>query len=180
MKSLTIVAWEPKSALPPPPPQEVRDQNKDIRPKRTQKKNQFLALSLFQLMEAGGLKRSSGWQECNCVCVRVYFAVNWPEPVFVFVTLVRSTGIDSHATGPLRQPPIWRTGPPGYMAESIPWNRFLRSLNIYKFGLSHLWKCIVQRRLFLYSSWILFTKNHAWWALWQPGSTGLEGTDVLQ
>jgi hypothetical protein len=33
--------------------------------------------------------------------------------------------------------PIWHTGPPSYvrLAEQIPWNRFLGSLNVYKFGL---------------------------------------------
>ena len=53
-----------------------------------------------------------------------------PEPVFV--NLVRIPGIDSQPGGRYENP-IRRTGPPGY----IGWrNRFLGSLNVYKFWLS--------------------------------------------
>ncbi len=54
-----------------------------------------------------------------------------PEPVFV--DLLRSPRIDSHRVGPVQyNNPFCRTGPPGY----IGWrNRFLGSINIYKYGL---------------------------------------------
>jgi hypothetical protein len=55
-----------------------------------------------------------------------------PEPVFV--NLLRSPGIDSQPgmAGRYNNNPICRTGPPGYIAWR---NRFLGSLNVYKYGL---------------------------------------------
>jgi hypothetical protein len=47
--------------------------------------------------------------------------------------------------------PIWRTGPPGYigwrnrfLAESIPWNRFLSFLYVYKYGLWILRRLLIR------------------------------------
>ncbi len=72
------------------------------------------------------------------------------EPVFV--DLLRSPGIDSHPGGPVRQPYLsYRPARLHRLAKSIPQNRFLGSINIYKYG---LWKlrsnnvsCQQQRRL---------------------------------
>jgi hypothetical protein len=59
--------------------------------------------------------------------------VAWPEPEFV--NLLRSPGIDSHPGGPLRQPLLmYRAAWPHRLEESISWNRFLGSLNVYKYG----------------------------------------------
>ncbi len=57
-----------------------------------------------------------------------------PEPAFQ--NLLRSPGIDSQPDGLVRQPyltflPARQHRP----AEWIPWNRFLGSLNVYKYGL---------------------------------------------
>ncbi len=49
----------------------------------------------------------------------------------MFVDLLRSPRIDSQPGGPVRQPYICRTGPTVY----IPRNRFLGSINVYKYGL---------------------------------------------
>jgi hypothetical protein len=53
-----------------------------------------------------------------------------------FVNFLKSPGIDSHPCGgPLRQP--YLTDWPAWLhrrVESIPWNRFLGSLNIHKYG----------------------------------------------
>jgi hypothetical protein len=60
-----------------------------------------------------------------------------PEPEFV--NLFRTPGIDSQpGSPPVRQP--YLTNRPARLhgiAESIPWNRFLGYLNVYKFGLSN-------------------------------------------
>ncbi len=63
------------------------------------------------------------------------------EPVFV--NLLRSPGIDSQPGGPVRQP--YLTYRPAWLqrqAESVSWNRFLGSLNVYKYGLwnSYQWE----------------------------------------
>jgi hypothetical protein len=52
------------------------------------------------------------------------------SPNSEFVNISRSPKIDSQPGGPVRQP-----GPPGYKGW---WNRFLRSLNVYKYGLRRL------------------------------------------
>ncbi len=51
----------------------------------------------------------------------------------VFVNFLRSPGIDSQPGVPVRQPYLMYR--PARQAESVPWNRFLGSLNVYKFGL---------------------------------------------
>ncbi len=58
-----------------------------------------------------------------------------PEPEFV--NLLRSPGIGFQpGRRPLRQPYLtYRPAKLHRLAESIPWNRFLGSLNVYKFGL---------------------------------------------
>jgi hypothetical protein len=63
-----------------------------------------------------------------------------PEPLFV--NLLRSPGIDSQPGGPVRQPYLtYRPDRLHRLAESIPWNRFLGSLNVYKYRLcGHLLK----------------------------------------
>jgi hypothetical protein len=62
-------------------------------------------------------------------------ALVWlPEPVFV--NLLRSPGIDSQDGGPLRQLYLlYRPDRLHRLAESIPRNRCLGSLNVYKYGL---------------------------------------------
>jgi hypothetical protein len=56
------------------------------------------------------------------------------EPVFVY--LLRSQEIDSQPGGPVRQPYLsyWPVSL-HRLAESIPLNRFLGSINVYKYGL---------------------------------------------
>jgi hypothetical protein len=57
-----------------------------------------------------------------------------PEPVFV--DLVRSLRIDSQPGGPVLQPYLsYRHARLHRLAKSIPRNRFLVSINIYKYGL---------------------------------------------
>ncbi len=57
------------------------------------------------------------------------------EPVFV--DLLRSPRIDSQPVGPVRQPYLsYRPARLHGLAKSIPRNRFLVSINIYKYGLS--------------------------------------------
>ncbi len=61
-------------------------------------------------------------------------ALSSSEPVFV--NLLRSPGINSQPGGPLRQPYLtYRPVRLHSLAESINWNRFLGSLNDYKYGL---------------------------------------------
>ena len=53
-----------------------------------------------------------------------------------FVNLLRSRGIDSQPGGPALQPYLTHRPDRLHMlAESIPWKRFLGSLNVNKFGL---------------------------------------------
>ncbi len=60
----------------------------------------------------------------------------------VFVNLLRSPGTDSQPGGPVRQPYLlYRPVRLHRLAESIPWNLFLGSLNVYKYG---LWGCGIQ------------------------------------
>ncbi len=65
-----------------------------------------------------------------------------PEPVFV--NLLRSLGIDSQPSGavpPRRVPQPYLSYRPGRLqrlAESISRNRFLRPINVYKYGLNPL------------------------------------------
>ncbi len=68
----------------------------------------------------------------------------WTEPVFVI--LLRSPGIDCHPGGPVPQPYLsYRPARLHRPAESIPRNRFLGSLNVYKPAMPsdlfrHSWK----------------------------------------
>ncbi len=64
-----------------------------------------------------------------------------PEPVFVI--LLRSLGIDSQPDGPVRQPYLtyWPTRL-HRLSESIPWNRFLGSVNVYIYGLCALYPVV--------------------------------------
>jgi hypothetical protein len=56
------------------------------------------------------------------------------EPVFV--NLLRSPAIDSQPGGPVRQPYLtYRNARLQSLAKSIPRNRFLGSLNVYKYVL---------------------------------------------
>ncbi len=70
--------------------------------------------------------------------IRLYFArTSAPEEKTepVFVNLLRSPGIDSQPGWPVRQPYLsYRPARLHRLAESIPLNRFLGSLNIYKYG----------------------------------------------
>jgi hypothetical protein len=63
-----------------------------------------------------------------------YYNLDGPEPLFV--NLLRSPGVDYQIGGPLRQPSLtYRLARLHRLVESIPWNRFHGSLNVYKFGL---------------------------------------------
>ncbi len=69
-------------------------------------------------------------------CIYFSQAVNPQQPEPVFVNLLRSSGIDSHPGGPVRQPYLlYRPAMLHRLAESNPRNRFLVSLNVYKYGL---------------------------------------------
>jgi hypothetical protein len=58
------------------------------------------------------------------------------EPLFV--NLFRSTGIDSQPDGPVQQPYLsYRPAMIHRLAKSNSRNRFLVSLNVYKYGLSN-------------------------------------------
>ncbi len=57
----------------------------------------------------------------------------------VFVNLLRSPGIDPYPGGPVQEPYLlYRPAMLHNLAESIPRNRFLGSINVYKYGLSTL------------------------------------------
>ncbi len=57
-----------------------------------------------------------------------------PEPVFV--EPLRSPEIDSRPGGPVRQPYVlYRPARQHRLTASIPGNRFLGSINVYKYGL---------------------------------------------
>jgi hypothetical protein len=54
----------------------------------------------------------------------------------VFVNLLWSPGIDPSPGGPVQQPYLsYRPARLHSLAESIPRNRFLGSINVYKYGL---------------------------------------------
>ncbi len=59
------------------------------------------------------------------------------DPELDFVILLMSPGIDFQPGGPVRQPYLtYRLARLHRLVESIPWNRFLGSLNVYTYGLS--------------------------------------------
>ncbi len=75
-----------------------------------------------------------------------------PEPVFV--GLLRSPGIDSQPGGPKRQNYLsYRPAKLHRLAESIPLNRFLSSINVYKYGLRSPFQGIDSVCLFSLASW---------------------------
>ncbi len=56
-----------------------------------------------------------------------------------FVNILRSLGIDSQPGRPVRQPCLThRPARLYWLAESIPWDRLLGSLNVFKFGIWRL------------------------------------------
>jgi hypothetical protein len=62
------------------------------------------------------------------------FGLLCTEPVFV--DLLRSPGIDSQPGGSVRQPYLsYRPARLHRLAESVPRNRFLGPINVYKYGL---------------------------------------------
>ncbi len=83
---------------------------------------------LFLYVQCTKIWRRSGWEYEGA------YMYMYTEPVFV--NLVRSPGIDSHPCGPERQSHFsYRPARIHRLAESIPRNRFLGSLNVYKYGL---------------------------------------------
>jgi len=73
------------------------------------------------------------WRKTN-----LFWRISPPEPVFV--NLLRSPGIDFQPGGSVWQPYLtYRLARIHRLAELIPWNRFLGSLNVYKFGLRLHW-----------------------------------------
>jgi hypothetical protein len=70
---------------------------------------------------------------CLLYSVVRFFRYLYPESEFVH--LLRSPRTVSQPGGPVRQPYLtYRPARLHRLAESIPWNRFLGSLNVYKFG----------------------------------------------
>ncbi len=62
-----------------------------------------------------------------------------PHTEPVFVNLIRSPEIDSRPCGPVQQPYLtYRPAGLHRLAESLPRNRFLGSINVYKYGLSSI------------------------------------------
>ncbi len=79
---------------------------------------------------------------CTFVIELLYFLYNMLySSIQFFVTRnrarIRSPEIDSKESIPPTYVAFYRTGTPGFnrLAESILWNRFLGSLNVYKCGL---------------------------------------------
>jgi hypothetical protein len=69
-------------------------------------------------------------------CIYFSQAVNPQQPEPVFVNLLGSPGIDSQPGGPVRQPYLlYLPAMLHRLAESNPRNRFLVSLNFYKYAL---------------------------------------------
>ncbi len=67
---------------------------------------------------------------------KLHTLLSRPEPEPVFVDLLRSPRIDSRPGGPVRQPYLsYRPARLHRLAKSIPRNRFLSSIHIYKYGL---------------------------------------------
>jgi hypothetical protein len=80
----------------------------------------------------------------------------FPEPVFL--DLLRSPGIDSQPGEPVRQPYLsYRPARRHRLPESIYRNRFLGSINVYKYGLCTF--SSIQRN-------ILLLDNKAFYRLW--------------
>ena len=104
------------------------------------------SLLLFCLHDLFGLFQSNSrrWvmiSSYNQAIMHMHFKIA-SEPVFV--NLIRSPGIDSQPTGPVRQPYLsYRPAGLQRLAESIPRNRFLGSINVYKYGLSPQMKCVI-------------------------------------
>jgi hypothetical protein len=68
--------------------------------------------------------------------IQIKFRIEVDEAEPVFVNLLRSPGIDFRPGGPVRRPYLsyWPARLHS-LAESIPRNQFLGSLNVYKYGL---------------------------------------------
>ncbi len=74
------------------------------------------------------------------------------EPVFV--DLLWSPGIDSQPGGPVRQPYLsYRPAMLHRQVESNPPNRFLVSLNVYKYGLCYCSQLLQDYRSFSETQW---------------------------
>ncbi len=93
------------------------------------------------------------------------------EPVFV--NLLRSPGIDSQPGGPVPYL-TYRPARVRSLEKSIPWNRFLGPLNVYKFGLWFLFN-VTRKRLFtvLYTElYVLEVDIIQWFRLTRCHDTG--------
>jgi hypothetical protein len=138
--------WFRVTGLPPPPP--------------TARQSGHTALICFQLMTFGRRAHRRASHYCigkyelsvsitNSSLISITFSSNiryiLAEPVFV--DHLRSPGIDSHPGGPVRQPYFsYRLAEPHRLAESISRNRFLGSINDYKYGLWRHTCCTVDTR----------------------------------
>ncbi len=79
------------------------------------------------------------WVKAGTICVVLIsvWQLRCSEPVFV--NLLRSPGIDSQPGGPVRHPYLsYLPAVLLRLAESIPLNRFLGSVNVYKFVLQEV------------------------------------------
>jgi hypothetical protein len=88
--------------------------------------------------EGGGEWEGRGWAGEIALCAQTHtlhrYGHTSPEPEFV--NLLRSPGIEFQPGGPVQQPYLtYRLTRLHRLAESNPWNRFLGSLNDYKYGL---------------------------------------------
>jgi hypothetical protein len=84
-------------------------------------------------------------------CMRIRGLLSEPE----FINLLRSPRIDSQPCGPVRKPYLkYRPARLHRLAESIPesipWNRFLGSLNIHSFGSD-----AEGQRIMIHVNWLL-------------------------
>jgi hypothetical protein len=72
----------------------------------------------------------------ECTIITVHYNITFRELELEYVNLLRSPGIDSQPGEPIRQPYLkYRPARPHRLAESIPLNRFLCVLKVYKYGL---------------------------------------------
>ncbi len=105
------------------------------------KKSYFLSTAFMfnSIIYSYRVQRSSGVSPPSCCkqCPVSIPTLGSAEPEWV--NLLRSPGIDSQHGGPVRQSYLtYRSARLHRLAESIPWNQFLGSLNVYKFGLRRL------------------------------------------
>ncbi len=144
-KAVYIISLRGQSSSPPPPPFPRRGIVHSI-----EKKHKLCTVWVIMSLPEPVFVNVWGAQESippayvarrACTIVRAIL----PEPVFV--DLLRSPGIDSQHGEPVRQPYFsYRPAMLHRLPESIHRNRFLGSINLYKY---ELWLYLCRRNRFL-------------------------------